>query len=240
MPAPYGTDYTLSGVGASSASNVWAVGFGGDNQSIALHFNGRSWSRVPSPSPGSTYLYGVIATSASNAWAVGSDIGSCACAKALILHWNGKAWKVAVSGFPSTTSILYSVAAVSGSDVWAGGYTRATVNFTLLMKWNGSSWKRVTSGLGIANPAGFTDVFGVAATSPGNVWAAGSRMLHWNGSTWKPVGIPALPGFGLSSLTGIAATSGSNAWAVGSYNGTADLSHIVILRWNGKAWTRVG
>jgi hypothetical protein len=239
LPAPYGTDYTLSGVGASSATNVWAVGYGGDNESITLHFNGRSWSRVASPSPGSTYLYGVTVTSASSAWAVGSDIGSCACAKALILRWNGKAWKVAVNAFPSPTTILTSVAAVSGSDVWAGGYTRNTVNYTLLMKWNGSSWTRSTSGLGISSLAGFTDVFGVAATSPGNAWAVGSRVLHWNGTTWKPVGTPALPGLGLSSLTSVAATSGANAWAVGSYNDTTDVPHIVILRWNGKAWTRV-
>jgi hypothetical protein len=239
LPAPYGADYYLSGVSASSASNVWAVGYGGDNDSITLHFNGRSWSRVASPSPGSTYLFGVTATSASNAWAVGLDIGSCACDTALILRWNGKAWKVVVNGLPSPTTILHSVAAVSASDAWAGGYTRNTVTSTLLMNWTGSSWKRVTSGLGIGTPASANDVYGVAATSSRDAWAVGTRVLHWNGASWKAVGIPALPGLGLATLTGVAATSGTNAWTVGYYNDTADVTHIVILRWNGRAWTRV-
>jgi hypothetical protein len=178
LPSPYGTDYTLSGVGASSASDVWAVGYGGNGNSITLHFNGRSWRRVASPSPGSTYLYSVTATSARNAWAVGSDIGSCACSKALILHWNGTAWKVVVNAFPapSSASLLYSVAAVSGRNAWAGGFTRATANYTLMMNWNGASWKRVTSGISIRNPAGFTNVFGVAATSSRDVWAVGSEF----------------------------------------------------------------
>jgi hypothetical protein len=242
LPSPYGAGYSLSGVGASSASNVWAVGYGGDNDSITLRYNGKSWSRVASPSPGSTYLYGVAATSASNAWAVGSDVGSCACDKALILRWNGKAWKVVVNAFPapSSASALNSVVALSATSAWAGGYTRATANVALLMNWNRSSWKRVTSGIGYGSAAGATDVFGVTATASDDVWAVGSRILHWNGATWKSVGIPALPGLGLSFLAGVAATSRTNAWAVGSYNDTADVSHIVILRWNGKAWIRVG
>jgi hypothetical protein len=239
LPAPFGTDYALNGVGASSASNVWAVGEDGDNKSITLHFNGRSWKRMASPSPGSTFLNGVVATSARNAWAVGDENGSCACDKALILHWNGAAWKVAVNAFPASQSILTSVTAVSGSNAWAGGFTDGTVNSALLMRWNGSSWKRIISGIGIHQPAGVTDVFGVAAASSRNVWAAGSRLLHWNGTAWKSVKIPALPGLGLGSLSGVTATFGTNAWAVGFYNGSADLAHIVILRWNGKTWTRV-
>jgi hypothetical protein len=238
LPSPYFTDYSLAAVSASSPSNVWAVGYGGNNDSITLHYNGKSWSRVASPSPGSTYLYGVTVLSSGNAWAVGADIGSCACEKALILHWNGQAWKVATSAYPSPASTLNSVTAVPGSGPWAGGYSRDFVNITLLMKWNGSSWKRATAGLGTSDPAGFTYIFGVAASSASDVWAAGSRLLHWNGTTWKTVSVPKLPGLGLNSLAAVAATSRTNAWALGSYDDTASVPHIVILHWNGKAWAR--
>ena len=236
LPSPYFAGYSLAAVGASSASNVWAVGYGGDNESITLHYNGKSWRRVASPDRGSTYLYGVTVTSAGNAWAVGADIGSCACEKALILRWNGQAWKVVTSAYPSPASTLNSVAAVPGSGPWAGGYSRDFVNVTLLMKWNGSSWQRSTAGLGTKDPAGFTYVFGVAGSSASDVWAAGSRLLHWNGTTWKTLSVPKLPGLGLNGLTAVAATSRTSAWAVGSYDDTASVPHIVILHWNGKAW----
>lgn len=238
LPSPYFAGYSLTAVNASSPSNVWAVGYGGNNESITLHYNGKSWSRVTSPDRGSTYLYGVTVRSGSNAWAVGADIGSCACEKALILHWTGKAWKVVTSAYPSSASTLNSVTAVPGGGAWAGGYSRDFVNFTLLMKLGGSTWKRSTAGLGVGQPAGVTFVFGVAATSAGNAWAVGTKLLHWNGKTWQLSRIPALPGLGLNFLYGVAATSRTSAWAVGSYSDSSNVQRIVILHWNGKAWAR--
>jgi hypothetical protein len=47
---------------------VGAVGSG----TLVLHWDGRTWARVPSPSPGTgSDLLGVAASSAGNAWAVG-------------------------------------------------------------------------------------------------------------------------------------------------------------------------
>ncbi len=42
------------------------------NQTLALHWGGKSWKLAKVPSPGSgDFLNGVTATSGSNAWAVG-------------------------------------------------------------------------------------------------------------------------------------------------------------------------
>jgi hypothetical protein len=237
LPAPYGTGYTLTAVGASSPSNVWAVGSEGNGDSVTLHFNGKSWKRVASPSPGVTDLFGVAVTSAGNAWAVGTDNGTCSCGKSLILHWNGTAWKVMVNAYTASlsTSTLNAVAAVSGKYAWAGGYMATSA---LTVNWNGTSWKRVTAGIGPSDPASSTHVFGVAATSSRDVWAVGTRILHWNGKAWKIVGMPKLPALGLGLLYGVAATSSASAWAVGYYNITGAEPGIVILHWNGKAWTR--
>src|SRR5437870_13340710 len=80
-----GTAYnSLSGVSADSATDAWAVGHSGQQvmgqpeETIVLHWNGTSWSKVVSPNPGGTtsssqsVVCGVSARSASDAWAVGN------------------------------------------------------------------------------------------------------------------------------------------------------------------------
>ena len=66
----------LDGVAATSTSSAWAVGTyenGTGQSTIVLHWNGRKWAPVATPSPGtSNGLFAVAATSASNVWAVGS------------------------------------------------------------------------------------------------------------------------------------------------------------------------
>src|SRR5947199_7345 len=50
-----GTLSELFGVGATSASNAWAVGevtTGTTEQTLVLHWNGHTWARVTSPNPG--------------------------------------------------------------------------------------------------------------------------------------------------------------------------------------------
>jgi hypothetical protein len=74
-----GNDNLLSGVAATSSRNAWAVGtgtiaFGDGARGFVLHWNGRKWTRMTSPSPiaSVTHLDAVAATSAGNAWAVGT------------------------------------------------------------------------------------------------------------------------------------------------------------------------
>jgi hypothetical protein len=68
----------LGGVAATSATNAWATGYytgsAGHGQTLILHWNGRSWKKVPSPNPGAhgNLLGGVTAASATSIWAVGS------------------------------------------------------------------------------------------------------------------------------------------------------------------------
>src|SRR5260221_7651027 len=79
---------------AASPRNVWAADVTGGHQvikpkALILHWNGKAWTRVPSPSPaGGALLLGVTATSARNAWAVGGNSGFGGKEKALVLRWN--------------------------------------------------------------------------------------------------------------------------------------------------------
>ena len=66
----------LYGVAVRSASSAWAVGSyaaGRTSKTLILRWNGISWARTPSPSPGTgDQLNAVTFGSAGSAWAVGS------------------------------------------------------------------------------------------------------------------------------------------------------------------------
>src|SRR5262249_48605353 len=72
------TSNFLDAVSADSPTDVWAVGAfasgPGASQTLIEHWDGTSWSVVPSFSPGSSFnfLYGVAAVSSTNVWAVGN------------------------------------------------------------------------------------------------------------------------------------------------------------------------
>jgi hypothetical protein len=80
-PSPAGGGY-LRAVAATSSKNVGAVGWTGLNsegtgqRTLIEHWNGRTWTRVPSPNAGTTasYLDAVTVISSDNAWAVGSYV----------------------------------------------------------------------------------------------------------------------------------------------------------------------
>jgi hypothetical protein len=69
----------LYSVTATSASDVWAVGQLENPQNVIAglteHWNGATWSLVPSPNPGDAYnlLRGVAAVSANSVWAIGQQ-----------------------------------------------------------------------------------------------------------------------------------------------------------------------
>jgi hypothetical protein len=157
-PGTVGLDF-LYGVAATSTRNAWAVGQyynGHAYQTLIEHWNGRSWTQVPSPNPAGASLgnslSAVTATSASNAWAVGAYLNSKQGGVTLVLHWNGSTWTQQTSpdvgpSFPG--DFLFHVAAVTSSQAWAVGQDCAnsscSVYGTLVEEWNGTSWVHVKS-----------------------------------------------------------------------------------------------
>jgi hypothetical protein len=176
-PNSLGTD--LDAVSAVSSTNVWAVGAG--EGTLVEHWNGTKWSRVASPTPGVTgHLLGVSAITASNVWAVGwYSPATGALFKTLIEHWNGSSWSVVSSPNPSSSvNILYGVAGVSSSDVWAVGYFSGAGYRTLVEHWKWTSWSVATS----ANLTGDDFLYGVDAIASG-AFAVGandaSTLVEW-------------------------------------------------------------
>ena len=232
-------------VASTSVSNAWAVG--GTNwfspQTLAEHWNGRSWTQVATPTPdGTAYFEGIAATSRDNAWAVGV-IGDGPAVDGsvdpLIEHWNGKSWSKADYPEPAR-GFLAGVTAISADDVWAVGHIGSGPGTqTLIEHWNGQQWSVVPS----PNPTGQTDLWRVAAASPDDAWAVGytnpnsgapgTAAFHWNGKSWTVTSSVNPPGSGLSMLADIVIISAADAWAVGSYD---YWSATLIEHWNGTKW----
>ncbi len=175
-----GAENNLFGVAATSASNAWAVGVfikNNRDRTLILHWDGHRWTQVKSPNAGTRgeFLGSVATTSAHDAWAVGDFANSSGRERTLILHWNGRAWAQVASPNPGGSKsgdVLESVAVTSSSDGWAvGSYVNGsdTIQNVLLLHWNGRKWTAFAS----PKPGVRNELFAVAASSSGNVWAVG-------------------------------------------------------------------
>jgi hypothetical protein len=160
----------LRGVTAVGAQDIWAVGqrYGRMNPfgdtTLTMHYNGRVWSQVRSPSPlnatdtDQNWLTSVSAVAANDVWAVGRygnhDLGLLD--QTLIEHWDGARWTVVPSPSPGGSSVdndLWGVAAIGARDVWAvggvGAFLNAEFSAPLALRWDGSNWTQ----LAVAAPA---------------------------------------------------------------------------------------
>ena len=232
----------LSAVAAISARAAWAVGVTTGREPLIERWDGRAWSKVPSPDLGRGFvpLQGVAALSARDAWAVGEiAVGG----HTLILHWDGKRWQRARSPSPSQGGGLTAVAATSASSAWAVGsaVSSSILSTTLIEHWDGRTWKHVPSPAPEPDCGGCQfpgdSLSGVAATSASNAWAVGGtgRGAPSSDGTapgWRWVRGPA--GSGGGALEAVAALSATDAWAVGTIDGKTLTEH-----WDGKTWTRV-
>ena len=242
----------LTGVAATSASDVWAVGKyydGAGFQTLIEHRTGSGWAVVASPNPGghanNNVLTGVTALSSTNAWAVGYYFKQGLAYRTLTVHWTGTAWHAVPSpnaGTPGKDNFLNAVAATSAGNVWAvGEVSDGTAGRTVIEHRTGSGWAVVASPNPASGPADIDVLTGVAATSASNAWAVGTYshgtvgrtlIVRWNGASWKVVPSPSPAGrAGESVLTGAAASGACSAWAVGYYDSATVPAQTLALHW---------
>jgi hypothetical protein len=221
----------LNDVAAVSSGDVWAVGHSAGYvngihyrwRTLILHWDGRSWTRVWSPSPSDSLnvLNAVSFSSATDAWAVGAyQTPSLPTLKTLALHWNGTAWhRVWTPNGNSYTNRLDDVSLVSTNDVWAvGGYSgsaSADVPYPLALHWDGYRWSRSS----VPTPSGYWGylMYAVDAASSTDVWAGGyPSFWHWDGSSWSsfPSTHHETSDYASQPID-LAVVSGSDVWAVG-------------------------
>lgn len=179
-----GGDYTLNAIDAQGPRDVWIAGqaFPGWPSSlrtkvILLHWNGRTWRRLPQPGSGlgfQSFVNGVRILSASDAWVVGWDkLGPDESQQRLplALHWNGRRWTA--TRMPAGRGELYGAAWDSASrQLMAAGdtFSPAQTSYALdILRWTGRAWVHVA--LPASGPGSLP---GIAAIPGGGVWVTGS------------------------------------------------------------------
>jgi hypothetical protein len=230
-----GDTAATNGVVALASNNVWVVGQRLHQTSSGIvytplieHFDGKSWSVVPSPNLPNGALNAVSAASPTDIWAVGNT-GRFS-GHNLIEHFDGKSWSVVPSPTVShpTRDRLTAVSADAPNDAWAVG-TAGSGDFQAdeLLHWDGSAWS-------VATPAAGMHITSIAAVSPTDVWAVGNSLdvasiEHFDGTSWTIVTAPAPAN---SALNGISAASATDIWAVGQVGTATFAEHFDGTTWH--------
>jgi uncharacterized protein (TIGR03118 family) len=242
----------LLATAAIADNDIWAVGFSDQvsappvvDSTLAEHWDGKSWSIVPTPptpsggvNPPNAQFFGVAAAASNDVWAVGSRTGpnNPDFGEQLIEHWNGTSWSVDTTGPTIEGDGLSGVAVVSSKNVWAVG---SAFGNALVEHWDGTSWSIVSNPV-IASAGALSSV---SADSANDVWAVGQAgtggppILHFDGTNWTLVA--SHPDIEATSVTALSPT---NVWAVGTVG--VFFNHrthrkAAIEHWDGTSWSIV-
>jgi hypothetical protein len=168
-------------VQATSASNVWVVGYLSPGSfAAAYRWDGARWHKIPVPA--STHLRGMAVLSPSNVWAFGDSANM----EGQVWHWNGRTWQT----YPGLNINAQSISASSSSNVWVAAviYSGNTPK-AYAYRWDGSRW------LAVKMPHPVFIALGVEAFSSSDVWIGWinysvTAAVHWNGQQWHQVTAP--------------------------------------------------
>ena len=212
--------FTLRGVWAVSAGDVWAVG---DNGAIE-HFDGKAWTLIASPV--TTSLVAVWGSDTNDVWAVGE--------KGTIVHFDGLSWTQVAS---PTTARLGTLSGTAADNVWASssavpflppGIQGGAEPDATLLHFDGKNWKTVAS----ESPTA------VAALARNDVWVGSCGSLrHFDGMAWTSFTTPD------GCISDLAGVPGGPVFAV-NLSGVYCMPHALVLcssfgllRFDGTAWT---
>ena len=219
-----GTNGVFTAVTAAGRNGGWA--FDGFSNATAWERNGSTWTQVPFPSQNNETVVAAAATSPANAWAFTQEFGF-----SRALHWNGHRWTV----MRSFSRAIGGAVVLGPSDVWVFGTNELPGVNLGAWHYNGSTWSQVASGRGLQGGSGL---------SASDIWAfEGSDVAHWNGSTWSRSSLasllPAKQQLNDPMITGIYEQSRDSVYAIGNGQLQDEGGPLVILHWNGSAWSRV-
>ncbi len=126
-------------VSASSANDVWVVGYARNNANTSIvfavvsHWDGTSWTTKSGASPSSNIrLTSVVEISATNAWAVGwSQSGTGAAA--ITGHWDGTSW----TQVPNPGGANVALSAMTATWATGSAVDPGVGTITLTEHWDG-------------------------------------------------------------------------------------------------------
>lgn len=241
---------SLLGVSDEPNGDAWAVGYyeSAEWKQTALieHYNGSSWSVIPSPQPGGSgnILYGVQAFADNDVWAVGGQQDANGIWHPLAMHWDGKSWTVVPTNDPNGGgNLFYAVSGSSSSDVWATGQDGAGFPSGALEEhWDGKSWTTIAGPVSsqslvplgsTATPSGLTAVGEQETdTTPSTTWAAFGTTMGFSPIA-TPNGLA-----GENDLFAATTAADGSTWAAGWSDDPSSLNHSTLMEHGlGGTWT---
>ncbi|HEX8222022.1 MAG TPA: S-layer homology domain-containing protein [Chloroflexia bacterium] len=221
-------------VAAISPDDVWIVGGSGTTYSEgAVHWDGATWSRVPTA--GVRGLRNISAVDHDDVWATnGSDV----------IHWDGTAWSLEYdTPVKPERGWYYDIAAISADDVWLVGIQWPSSDYresTYAIHWDGEAWTVAPSPGSGTQGNWMSSVSGIPG---GHVWATGvyivTTLFHWTGTEWTTSSPGKGPGSGNTwHLSDVEVIAPEDVWAVGSYfdNNTP---RSATAHYDGSQWSYV-
>ncbi|AHI00194.1 hypothetical protein [Kutzneria albida] len=253
----------FSAVAARTGDDVWAVGQQGYYNNLVAraesrvnlapgpgvttlieHWDGRVWTVVPGPNPGTrgNVLYGVATAGREDVWAVGSSQDVDSDPVPLVQHWDGHAW-TRVSTPASTPGELQSVTVIAPDDVWAVGSDgpRSGTLSPLALHWNGRAWSKLAVP---SRVSGNTDAKAVVGGPSGPLLVGTARtgntrygiepaFARWQHGAWAQAPAPPVDQQQGLYVIAMAADRTGAVWAGGHL--TTDRAPYVA-RYDGKSW----
>ena len=227
-----------------STTSCFAVGVGGQTGGVVEHWDGTSWTIIPSQKPHGqdVELDAVSCSSATDRFLVGgsepetsADLGTDF--TPLIEHWDGTSWTIAANAGAGNNSELLGVACASATSCAAVGDT------VRIEHWDGSTWSLAPL-VSVTSQSQFNSVSCPTTTSCFAVgeYETSSRdytlIEHWNGTRWSVIHSPNPVGERFASLVSVSCVSASQCIAVGSKESSRS-QDTLAERWNGKTWAIV-
>jgi len=214
---------SIGSMSADKETDIWATS---NTSSASLHFNGINWVRVPMARTSRVNKVAVL--SSTNVWAVGQQVND---KFSQIQHFNGTAWSVVTSPHFANGETLFSLKAISASNIFAVGNSVDSLNnrTPLIEHFDGTKWSIVS----VPHITG-GQLIDIALVSRSDIWAVGAvsgatpaaLTMHFNGVQWTRVPAPT------AALLAVTALAANNAWAAGAQLGGS----TVIEHWNGTSW----
>lgn len=224
-PNPAGTDHAiLRDVVALAPDDAWAVGEytaleQGSYQTYTLveHFDGATWSVIPSPNP--------------------TACSTCTYATFDAVRANGpnQIWAAGGKRVQSSDGFLGTHVFVARYDITNGNGSWTVLNTPLTVGGSGANIRDIEI---VADDDiwFFGDWIG---SIPGGPSGAPALAMHWNGSTFTVVPTPypafGTPGWGLEAGS---ALGPNDIWAVGGGSDGDYSSKTYIIHWDGSSWTQ--
>jgi len=186
-PSPADDLNNLTAVACTSSTSCIAVGWrhttAGVSSTLAMSWNGTSWSVQTTPTPaGATYVEptAMSCTSSTACTAVGY-YQTAEAELPFAMRWNGSTWSLQTVSLPAgaTGARLKGVSCSSSTACAAvGSYVVGTLEYTLAQQWNGTSWTAELP----PSPSGVESVLEAVACLPsswckavGHYWAEASE-----------------------------------------------------------------